>query len=371
MKGENGPPVQYGNMYFNYLFVGDIIGIAASNAYLNLTKDEKDESPFDLKFVLGTLDLEQVKLDPTKLVFDSQSAGAFQQEERTQITLDISSFPIAYNVFASWFIKNVVAKKLETYSFNQFLKDFLNDCVLQTINNYPIWESKFASKNLEKLSTNTSILKTFQDEAFEIYYTDLPYKIDDVLGTDRRINPSDVKNIFKSEKNRKKISPFVEKDNFKKQIYKYGFVYGKFGSLNKSGNFKENLENGIFHFYVGATTGILKDIKFVPIASPDRLQAQILNASNKTGKPYNEKFNVIQRYDVNITCFGFQYFKPGQIIFVDTSLIGFGKPLDLNSVASKFTLGGYYLVTNVTHNIEGNDFSTSIVAKFTDRGRTK
>jgi hypothetical protein len=374
-QGKDGPPVAYGNVYFNYMFVGDIIGVAANNAYLNLTKDEGDRSPFEnLKYVLGTLDLQQTKT----IFYDEQPKDAVSlgfnmigKEESEQITLDIATIPIAYNVFSSWFIKNVVAKNVQSYSFNQFLKDFLNDCVLTTIHNYSNWESKFISKKFEKSIINTSVLKTFQDEAIEVYYTDLPYNMDDIFQT-RKVNPSTVRNIFKDEKTRKKISPFIEKDNFKKPVHKYGFIYGKFGSLNRTGDFKDNLANGIFHFYVGATTGIMKDIKFVPMNSPYRKEAQFINSTGgANGKPLDEKFNVIQRYDVNISCFGFQYFKPGQIIFVDTSLLGFGKPSDLNSVASKFTLGGYYLITNVSHDIEANDFSTSIVAKFLDRGKAK
>lgn len=365
-KGENGPPVVYGNVYFNYLFVGDIIGIAAQNAYLNLSSKPDDTSPYEnLRYILGTLDLEQ-----TKTILDDQQAGAFFGESE-QITLDIATIPIAYNVFSSWFVKNVIAKGLETYSFNQFLKDFLNDCVLTTIHSYSSWESKFISRNFEKSITNTSVLKTFQDEAIEVFYTDLPYKLEDVFET-KRINPTTIRNMFQNEKTRQKITPFVDKNNLKKYVYRYAFVYGKFGSLNRTGDFKDNLINGIFHFYVGSTTGIMKDIKFIPMNSPSRYAAQIVNASGgANGKPLDEKFNVIQRYDVNVSCFGFQYFKPGQIIFVDTSLLGFGKPSDLNSVASKFTLGGYYLITNVSHDIEGNDFSTSIVAKFLDRGKAK
>jgi hypothetical protein len=373
-KGENSPPVVYGNVYFNYLFVGDIVGMAAQNAYINLSSTPNDQSPYEnMRYILGTLDLEQ-----TKTIFsDEQPKDAVSlgfsmlgREENEQITLDIATIPIAYNVFSSWFVKNVIAKGLETYSFNQFLKDFLNDCVLTTIHSYSNWESKFVSRSFEKSITNTTVLRTFHDEAIEVFYTDLPYKLEDVFET-KRINPSKIKNMFQDEKTRKKITPFVEKNNLKKYVYRYAFVYGKFGSLNRAGNFKDNLANGIFHFYVGATTGIMKDIKFVPMNSPSRYAAQVVNSlGGANGKPPNEKFNVIQRYDVNISCFGFQYFKPGQIIYVDTSLLGFGKPQDLNSVASKFTLGGYYLVTNVSHDIEANDFSTSIVAKFLDRGRT-
>jgi hypothetical protein len=131
----------------------------------------------------------------------------------------------------------------------------------------------------------------------------------------------------------------------------------------------DNLYNGIFHFFVGATTGILRDVKFTPIKMQSRFTAQVSNVINsKDGKPIDSRFNVIQRYDVDLTCFGFQYFFPGQTIFVDTSLLGFGKSTDPESIARKFTLGGYYLITKVSHDIQGNDFSTNIIAKFIGDG---
>jgi hypothetical protein len=368
-QGKDGPPVPYGAVYFNYIFVGDIIGVAASNAYHNLASDPNDKSPEDnFKIVLGTLDLEQTKTTYTQDLqnFVSTTFNMLGNEEKTTITLDIASIPIAYNVFTSWFLKNIVAKNVQTYPFNQFVKEFFQDCVLKVIQSYSSWESKFKTKTFESnSSTTTSIVKAFADESIEVYYTDMPYVLEDVIGS-KRIDTSQIKDIFQDEKRRKKISPFVNKDNLKTPVYKYGFIYGKFGSLGRSGNFKDNLANGIFHFYVGSTTGILKDIKFIPMNSPGRKEVQILN---EMGTPLDSKFNVIQRYDVNISCFGFQYFKPGQIIFVDTSLLGFGKPAQKDSIARMFTMGGYYLITNVSHDIEGTDFSTSIIAKFLDYGK--
>lgn len=375
-QGKDGPPVVYGTIYFNYMFVGDIIGVAASNAYHNLATSIEDYSPQEnFKIVLGTLDLLRTKtsLSGQGSIFQQvqeAASGISSTQEEKKITLDIASIPISYNVFTSWFLKNVVAKNLQTYSFNQFVKDFLNDCVLKVIQSYSSWESKFKTKTFENDSSiSTTIVKTFSDESIEFYYTDMPYNLEDVVGG-RRINTSEIKDIFKDEKRKQTINPFVNKDNLKVPVYKYGFIYGKFGKLERAGNFKENLSNGIFHFYVGSTTGILKDIKFIPMNNPSRYTAQVVNAmGDANGKPLDEKFNIIQRYDVNISCFGFQYFKPGQIIFVDTSLLGFGKPSQKNSISRQFTLGGYYLITNVSHDIEQTDFSTSIVAKFLDYGK--
>lgn len=350
---------KYALTRFSYMLAGDIIGIAASNAYINFSTDYYDITPQDIfKIVLGSIDI----LKTTTI-----KKGRELETQEEIVTLDLASFPVAYNVFVGWFLKRVVEAGVETYNFNDFVKDFLNDCVLNSIEQYSVWEKKFKGRTLE-LNTKTEIIRAYSDEAIEIFYTDLPYNIEELFDS-KNIKPSLVKEFFKSEEKRRKISPFTRFGRPSKDTRKYAFIYGKFGKLKRSGNYKDNLDSGIFHFYVGSTTGILKDIKFTPITMPQRGAAQILSADRETsGTPLDEKFNLIQRYDANISCFGVQYFKPGQLIFIDTSLVGFGKPSDLNSPARAFTLGGYYLITKVSHNIESNDFTTSITAKFHDYG---
>ena len=112
--------------------------------------------------------------------------------------------------------------------------------------------------------------------------------------------------------------------------------------------------------------GILKDCQFAPVANPHRQTVQIQSALNGD----NTKFNATQRYDVNIKCKGFQYFKPGQIIFVDTQLIGFGDSMHPGDIAADYNLGGYYLIIKAGHEFVGMDFETNITAKFINNGRS-
>jgi hypothetical protein len=369
-SGEISKPIKYGVIHSPYILVGDIIGAAYDNSLSNMSRDVNTFSRFldNYKVVLGTIDITY----SVGQIVGTESPEALRSSSSQKLSIDIAKIPIAYNYFAAWFVRDVVSKNLQTYPFKQFVKDFMNNCVLKLINNFSEWEKKYIlNETLTAVAKSHAILKTFSDQNIEITYTDLPYDIVSKLGT-KKIGGSSIRiDALRDSFLKSKISPFVRRDIVNQGLYKYAIIHSNFGgNIDKTGDYLDNLKSGIFHFYVGSTTGILKDIKFIPINSPQRQTALISNAMNdNSGLPLSEKFNVISRYDVDISCIGFQYFKPGQIIYVDTSLIGFGKSTQPNSIAGRFTLGGYYLVTKVSHDIDTNDFSTNIIAKFVSFGK--
>lgn len=332
-------PTTYGTIFFKYFFLGDLVSILTENMYSNMSLSKSDLTPMvNNHVVLGNID-----------VF---------KNEKEKISLDLAYFPISYNFFSCWYLKNVVDRDLKSYPFDQFIKDFMNDCVLNAIQNLTEWQNKF-KEFTSPLSF--SINRTYSDRTIELTYVDLPSQIPDFPN----IKPSNLRGYI----SKGKVS-FVGDSDIKTPLYTHVFIHGQSSYVSKSGDYKENLANGIFHFYVGSNTGILKDLKFVPINLASRYSGQVINATNEHyGKPVDEKFNTTQRYDVNITCYGFQYFRPGQLVYVDTSLLGFGKSVEPNSLARRFCLGGYYVVTQVSHTFEGNDFSTFIVAKLESFGK--
>lgn len=336
--GPSTNNIPYGEITFTYFFLGDLISVLTENMYSNMSDGKNDFSPMETnKVILGTVDV-------------------FKNDKK--YTFDLANIPIAYNTFTTWYMKKVVNTEMKVYPFDQFLKDFLNDCVLDSFYQMGAWYEKF-----KKFTGGEeySLKKTYADRTVELSYTDLP--VSDINGGKLKITPSEAVSQFGLEG-----QAFVLKDT-NVEIYKYLFIYCQSSYVSKNCSPTENMEGGIFHFYVGATTGILKDIKFQPINNEKRFTAQVATAAfDHDGKPINDKFNVIARYDVNISCIGFHYFKPGQIIYVDTSLLGFGKSNQLNSVARQYTLGGYYLITKVNHDFSGNDFTTNIVAKFESYG---
>ena len=67
--------------------------------------------------------------------------------------------------------------------------------------------------------------------------------------------------------------------------------------------------------------------------------------------------------------FGNNYFKPGSYIYVDPKVLGgVGQPYKRGSIANVMGLGGYHIVTSVSHTIDLNSYSTSIEALWETSG---
>lgn len=375
----------YFEAYFTFVFAGDIVAKAVKTMYENTNLDQ-----LDLKVLMTTTDVVKVGAKKEK---DPKSGNISlkidDDEEGTQYIIDLATFPIAYNLFSAWFIKNVVSPKRQQYLFKDFIKDFFNQVVLTSIENYAEWSRKFTPE-----SPNFVAYRKYKDENIELSFVDVPYDLtrSPYSTNGQKVSQHEIRNAFKANKlvevNERsgpttgfgQFAAFMHNENQNVEFHRYAFIYGSLGKVRLSGDAsngsvspQRHSEEGIFQFYVGAATGILKEIKFQPISSPERLSAQVLNATNDVqGKPSNKTFNAVQRYDVNISCVGFHYFQPGQLIFIDTQLLGFGHPTDEpKSVARLFTLGGYYLITKVSHDIEQSQFSTSLVAKFVDWGERR
>ncbi|MGI9554711.1 MAG: hypothetical protein ACR2M6_01950, partial [Vampirovibrionia bacterium] len=85
--------------------------------------------------------------------------------------------------------------------------------------------------------------------------------------------------------------------------------------------------------------------------------------------PYALLANV---FNVTISMFGNDFFKPGSYIYVDPKVMGdVGAPYVEGSIANIMGLGGYHIITKVQHSISGNSFETTIEAVWETSGTGK
>ena len=129
---------------------------------------------------------------------------------------------------------------------------------------------------------------------------------------------------------------------------------------------KKDEDEGLHHFTMGSTKSLVKNISF------DRVDLEYARERRLTinkEDPYALLKNV---FNVNISMFGNDYFKPGSYIYVDPKVMGdLGAPYTEGSVANIMGLGGYHIVTKVKNSISDNSFDTTIDAVWETSGDGK
>ena len=129
---------------------------------------------------------------------------------------------------------------------------------------------------------------------------------------------------------------------------------------------KSDEEDGLHHFTLGSNRSIIKNITF------DRIDLEYARERRLTinkEDPYALLTNV---FNVNISMFGNDFFKPGSYIYVDPKVMGdVGAPYVEGSIANTMGLGGYHIVTKVQNSISDNSYETIIEAVWETSGSGK
>ncbi len=292
-----------------YTFLGDILQVALENAvesgsYLGAPKSALE----DLKLAL---------LD-------------FRVGEETY---NLADLPIEMNVFLE-FLHNSIGKRNEhTKSFINFTNELLSEILINRVDSY-------------------LNLKDATSRSFKIGYAEMNKEL---LGNfaksydlDRR---SDVDTINKLDK---QDNLFVYSDSPDPSSYK----------ITNYEDSKENDEkNGLHHFSLGSTKGIVKNISF------DRIDIEYIREQRLTVNPEDPYALLSNVFNVNVSMFGNNFFRPGSYIYVDPKIMGnLGNPWQVGTIANRMGLGGYHIVTGVTNKINLNAFETSIDAVFETSG---
>lgn len=260
-------------------------------------------------------------------------------------TLSIADFILPWNLVLDWFYNLIKANGVNTYTLgiNDILDSFFNDLMFNTLKSYNDLKQKY----LPKAAHDFDVYITYDNKFFQRSMT--------VLN-------SIYERIFSSEI--KKYS--YDASDPELDRIDILFISGN-GRFFGNGNVEENLKNNVYHFYVSADTGFLKKVNFTPISNPQRVTSQIYSVLNESEEIRSLKG--ISRFDCTLNLIGNTYFKPGQVIYIDTSLIGFGDASEEGSVAFRNNIGGYYIITRVEHLITPHYFDTTINCVYHDSGK--
>jgi len=244
---------------------------------------------------------------------------------------NIGSIPISLEFFQEWFINNVVKTQAEKYNLLRFIKTVCSALISRAFNSMcfeggPKFSLRFdtATFNFDRSFAGQNVTSTRLAES-------------------------------KSEAQRKNCSAF---DKNKKPSIP-AFIISSIDSRPLTGNYDKDLSNGIYHYYLGASCGIAKSIKFDRVGIPYYREARLQRTSALSALQLREMYNV------NMDMVGNTIHKNGQYIYVNPVAIGAGSAKTRGTVpnlARLLGIGGYYMVTGVTHTVSSAGFNVSLKA---------
>lgn len=261
-------------------------------------------------------------------------------------TYNLATLPIELGVFTE-FLNNKIGKRNEyTKSFTSFARELIAEVLINRIDEFlNLKDGTTRSFKLGYASMNKN-LRPANRRSYD-------------LNNDR-----DVSLITSRKDSSGKIKP---QDDF---LVIYSDSPNPLDFEIKSDNYAEvkraNEQSGLHHFSLGTTSSIVKNISF------DRLDLEYARERRLTMNqedPYALLANV---FNVSISMFGNNFFRPGSYIYVNPRILGdLGNPYDAGSVANIMGLGGYHIVTSVSHTINLNSFETTLDAVWETSGDGK
>jgi ribonucleotide reductase beta subunit family protein with ferritin-like domain len=261
---------------------------------------------------------------------------------------DIASIPISLDLFSEWFLQNVIKKGREKYYVLHFIKDVLAGLVSVAMNSscftgLPSTPTRFATSDvlLKKPVINKRVT------------------LDQILGGGTAGQSSTSQSWIVPRNERYSLLPRTRTGTMGPPIPTY-VVYCSDSRPVGTGKAVEDINNGIYHFNLGASAGLVKTIQFQREDQPFLRESKI----QRHGALGAEQLREL--YKVDMSMIGNTLLKNGQFIYINPVAIGSGIPFGTGmsslDYATTIGLGGYFLVTGVTHTISDAGFDVTISA---------
>ena len=248
----------------------------------------------------------------------------------------ISNIPISLDAFNEWFLQHVIKKDRTKYYLDYFVKDVLDKLVSNALGpgcfpgipNVPV-----------RFATNEFLVERAQK-----------------LNGASPVSMHLMRHLTKS-----KGDVSIARDRNMERLVPTQFVYSSDSLPQGTGvdNPVDDRKQGIYHFYLGASAGLVKKITFERQDQPFLREAKIQRFGSFGATQLREY------YGVSMKMVGNTLLKNGQYIYINPSLMGLGSPAataGFPNLAKLLGLGGYFLVTGVEHMVDSKGFDVTVKA---------
>jgi len=281
--------------------------------------------------------------------------------------VSLGDLPISLNYFNEWMSKNLLSKKQTNMSLTSFLNKFIKNYLRNFLNDnschgdisrqrVSLFSSNVTAYNkstkVDELTERLAMPKVSLNKLDIDSLLSIPPPFG-VWGTGAPVLST--MGVFNDVRSTKGID---YETNY------MIFYAGRSKPKNLMvGDYRTDLDNGIFHYVLGKDIGIVKNIKL------ERVQSTGLKEVRFEQEGYDGLQQLREVYNVNIDAFAFPNALPGTYIFVDprgfspsshsisSNSQGFNK-FDL----SQYGIGGYFMITKSEHFFGVGEASTKIYA---------
>jgi len=336
-----------GSVTVPYFYLGDLIdGIFE---YMNHLPVDAQGYHGSLQFLLGAMEL----IDPLQafqvkdIELECVNANAKRVIRAIQdvdplrfsgpgsgitFSINMGSIPISLHSFREWYVQNVVRSNRDKFMLLDFVKQVCASLVIKAFN-----AVCFQDTIRYHLKFDTSLFDLADS------YVGQNATVDEVAASKKKADTL----------SRTALVPEVRPNIPTVILYSVD-------SRPRTGDYQEDLEAGIYHYYLGASCGLAKNIKFNRIDFPEMRAARITKDGSLSATQLREL------YMVDLDLIGNTLHKTGQYVFIEPIGVGLGSLKAAGTIpnlARILGIGGYHLINSVKSEISDAGFNVSISAQ--------
>ena len=322
------PELNEGYQIISYMYLSDILDVIIAKIEDSLEKNKNIPSHDDIQIQLEQFKKIRIILGPSIINLPIPGGGSTQQME-----INIGDIPISLVYFTEFLMSKTIKEGISQYTLFQFLSDFMNDFVRNIFSP----EKCLGGDSDHKLILRNAVVTSKTDLANGVP-TSFP-----ILEQSKRSNSGDE--------------------------FTYLIYYATTRVPLLFGDREKDHAKGIYHFDIGANSGLVKNISF------SKAEQKYVKEARFERDGVDGLGQLREAYDITIQMYGNVQLYPGMYIFVNPVGISpsLGNPTDSGSgarasISHLLGIGGYHLITKVDSIIAEGQFDTTITAKWVSSG---
>jgi len=312
------------------------------NPYITFLADVEVVDPLKLFYADNVENLVCTDtIDDAELIAQMKSKGLIV-EGGVKLKINIGSIPIGLDQFNIWFKNHVIKSQRNTYYLMHFLKDLC---------------AYLIGPSLKKACYETNVINDIRFDTSIVNFNNKKSKSKLKIqpGTLKQYTVGDLAQAIGETSPQNDIpSPGMSRKQKQMMDSTSGLVLYSTDARpkNRHGNYEEDLKDGIYHHYLGSSAGLVKKINFRREDQAYLREAKIQKYGTLGAQQLREL------YSATVDMVGNTLFKNGQYTFIwPTSMVANDKVM-----AKLLGLGGYFLITGVSHKISPSGYDVNVTA---------